>query len=392
MNKDILLDARLYVAYWAQKHNGLTMKQAASVKLDYDADVRTWNWAHRDQIILKTVVKINPLKYASIDLAIEEVIPAQATAKRRSFGELYTCTSENLEPLAAFVYGITGEYDVNTLYVLANWIWAIKRNSMDLSVIHHVVPIIIGKQGAGKSVAVRKLIEPYKDVSLSLKVPQAVDERSYPLFERNLVGFFDEMAGVDRVDIAVFKGNVTDDTLSYRPMRTNEQVVLANRCSFIGTSNHEIYELVKDTTGLRRFWPIVAQEKIDREIINNIDYVALVRGIDENLERGYFEKVQDSVVKVQSSKAMKDEVALFLETYSAIGSGDTVEVDGNILFQEYRQYCMNIGHKFSVSAQTFYKKLQNIFPHEYRRNDKRIWRWYFKISRDNAFESFRSIQ
>lgn len=379
---DIFRNPRLYVDYWAEKRKVYSTDLPTFI-LDYHEEVAKFNIGNQS-------VDKKPIKYITrnlLEAAFEEYLATIPNKLRNGLKSAITCDVENLKPLESWVRAVTGKLESDDLNVMAHWLWLVKRNVYGFDVVHHIMPIITSpKQGGGKSTAVRKLVTPVEELMLELKVPQVVDERSFTLFTNYLVGFFDEMAGADKVEISDFKRNVTSSTLTYRPMRTNTQVKIPNICSFIGASNSQIYEIIKDTTGVRRFFAINALDKLDHVAINTIDYIQLWKGINERRERGYFEEVQIEVSAKQEEMQMKDEVLLFLEDYSIMPEGkDTVVVNGKQLYDEYVLHTKNAGIRFQVTAQTFWKKLRDTGLQATRKKDKsKVMRWFFAINPNGA--------
>lgn len=381
--REVLSDARLYIVYWATKNKDINTNSLNAVQLDYVSDVRQYNLSNEDQKPIKGIMKY------LLECAVFEYLQQQPSKQRKAISEKFKCDKENLEPLRSWIKAVTGKVEDDDLYIMAHWLWLVKRNSLELPVVHHIMPIITSsKQGGGKSTAVQNLIAPYEQLILELKVPQVVDERSFTMFSECLIGFFDEMAGADKVEISDFKRNVTSSTIAYRPMRTNSIVKLRNLCSFIGASNNQVYEIIKDTTGIRRFFPIQALDLLDHALINTIDYNQLWKGIDETLSRGYFEKVKETVAQKQEDMSMKDEVFLFLEDHNILPNSETTStINGKELYNAYIVHTKNCGIRFPVAAQTFYKKLRDMGIQGAKKLDENRNRaWFFAINAEHGLK------
>lgn len=380
---EILRDARRYVSRWFEDNKNADVNSLSKLHLDHDSDVRQYNYANRDN---KKVLRC--LSKLLLECAFDLVLREQPKLKRIALANSILCNKEDLSSLKTWVKATTGSVNDDDLYVMAHWMWLVKRNALELPIVYHIMPIITSaKQGGGKSTSIQRLIQPLEELSLELKMPQVVDERSFTMFSEHLIGFFDEMAGADKVEISDFKRNVTSSTLTYRPMRTNSTAKIKNLCSFIGASNNSVFENIKDTTGLRRFFQINALDALDHAAINGIDYLALWKGIDEKLDRGYYERVKDQVVKKQEDLQMKDEVALFLEDFNVLPTvdGTIVEVNGKSLYNDYRKHAMNSGLKVIHQAQVFYKKVREMGIHGTKRRDKtKSIAWFFLVNKDSA--------
>lgn len=386
--KVILLDPELYTSYWFEKE-GSNPRSFSHMILAYSKEIRALNAFLQKNAIRPLNDKILQHAY---DVKLEQ-IPLE---RRLATKDAFKCSLEALEPLKTWIRAVTGKCQDDDLYVVAHWIWMVKKRLNEQDIVHHIMPIVLSpKQGGGKSTAVRKLYQPLELLTIELKVKQAVDERAYTLFNNYLIGFFDEMAGADKIDVNDLKSTLSSETLSYRPMRTNTQAKIRNLCSFIGTSNNQIPDIIKDTTGIRRFFPLFAQENLDHAAINTLDYVALWKGVDERLERGYFEKVKIEVNAKQADMQVKDELQVFLEERSLIAGpkDEKVLVNGKKLFREYQQYTINSGIRFPLAAQTFYRKLKDLgITAEYKRDETRAMTWFFELNKEAVFLNHGSVQ
>lgn len=181
-----------------------------------------------------------------------------------------------------WIESITGSNDNLNIKVMEHWIWQIKRKLGGLDVEHHIMPILYGKSGAGKSVAVRNLIGPLYESAIATDMSIFMDQFSKRQFSRNYIMFFDELDGAEGIDVNKLKQVITAPTLEYRVMKSEAFFSSKQNCTFIGCTNIPVRERIKDTTSARRFWQIETQDKIDWNIINNLDYLALWKSINED--------------------------------------------------------------------------------------------------------------
>jgi hypothetical protein len=72
------------------------------------------------------------------------------------------------------------------------FMWQIKRKVLGLPVTNHLMPVILGPQGKGKSTFVSKLVEPLKELTLEVDFKMIEDERNVEMWSSYIL-FLDEM-------------------------------------------------------------------------------------------------------------------------------------------------------------------------------------------------------
>ncbi|MFM8313665.1 MAG: VapE domain-containing protein, partial [Deltaproteobacteria bacterium] len=163
-----------------------------------------------------------------------------------------------------FVSLLCGEVNPNhelDVAVLKHFIWQVKRKLNDLPVDHHMMPVVVGPQGIGKSVVILKLLEPIKDlVGNPPDLATLGDAKNSSFLFRHYVLFFDEMARAQRADINKLKNLISSATIEYRPLYSNSIDKRKNTATFIGASNNGVADNINDPTGMRRFWEINARK------------------------------------------------------------------------------------------------------------------------------------
>jgi Virulence-associated protein E len=163
--------------------------------------------------------------------------------------------------------------------VLKKFIWQTKRKMAGLPVTDHLMPVILGPQGVGKSTFVNKFIGPLKELSLEVNFEMIEDERNIDIWN-NYILFLDEMGYASKANVDTIKHVITATHLSRRPMRTNSSVSVAQNATFIGCSNKTLGQLIKDPTGIRRFVGIQFSANPSRKIMNETDYALLWQSVD----------------------------------------------------------------------------------------------------------------
>ena len=165
---------------------------------------------------------------------------------------------------------------------ILKFVHQVKRKMAALPISGHLMVILLGEQGGGKSTLGRKMFEIIKEATNDASVADLTDARSIDLFNAFVI-FLDEMAKAHKADIETLKNVITAPSLKRRPLYTNAVVNVTQKATFLGTSNvSELQELVKDETGTRRFLCLHCKPKLVWDVVNGIDWRTIWRSVDEN--------------------------------------------------------------------------------------------------------------
>lgn len=166
--------------------------------------------------------------------------------------------------------------------VLRHWIWSVRRKIARLPVEKHVMPILTGKTGSGKTEALRKFIGALLPsfCSSNFSLEELEDGRGIAGCARRHIQFFDEMDGARKVQIETLKRWITALTCTYRPMNSNAMADVIQAGMAIGAANDPLVEILHDDTGMRRFYEIEVKDKLDWDAINRFDFKAYWGGVD----------------------------------------------------------------------------------------------------------------
>ncbi len=280
--------------------------------------------------------------------ALSEMLEIRGVEYKQKISQSLRCTTgENLAPLRAWTKAVTGNDSPVELAVMAHWLWLTKRKMLDMPVGNHIVPVLVGPQGGGKTVAISKLLEPIKAYQLNMKVNQLGDERYYISLSKNMVVFFDELAGATKVDAEVWKQQISADTNDVRLLNTQSVVKVRQACSFIAASNRNLIEQLADSTGARRFYQLNAMVKLDWATLNEIDYMALWTGVDESLSQGYIGTQLEAIRAAQQELVVTDDVDEFMIAHNlkSPAPGTEVLISTNKVYIWYQSWCNQFGHK-----------------------------------------------
>lgn len=162
--------------------------------------------------------------------------------------------------------------------VLRKFVHQTKLKLASRTVGHHLMPVLTGVQGCGKTSFIESFVSPVSELSRDADFRMLADDRNIALW-RSYVLVIDEMAYAERSDIEVVKHVITARALDRRPMRTNDVVTIKQRATLIGASNKSLSELVRDETGLRRFVSLPYRSDADWSYLNAVDWLAAWRSV-----------------------------------------------------------------------------------------------------------------
>lgn len=356
MKTATLKDPREYVTYWL-KANSIVINERGelidelrrhnaaifdTMWLDYQQQVRAHNTIEKTKAPnLRDLV--NSVQEKDLLKALNELISlAQADYRRKSIEEL-AFTGDDQSELLKFVEAVTGNTNPAEVSAFAHWIWQIKRKMKGQDVINHLFIAIYGVQGGGKTVALNKLITPIKNYRLNLKMNQIVDDRYFFSMADNFVVIFDEMQGASRTDVDGLKNQITADWNDARRLGSNNVFKVRQSCSFAGTTNRPLNEMIFDSQ-MRRFWQCNALDKLNWELLNSIDFKKLWKGINESREEGYFTEQAEAIRDIQEELATKEDIDVFMAEFLITKpNGISKELSSKTLYNIYRSWCNEQG-------------------------------------------------
>lgn len=184
--------------------------------------------------------------------------------------------------IAEWVEAATGERRDLDVVVMRHWIWQVKRKLYALPVDHHLLVALFGASGAGKSVAVHRLITPLNEVTSFRDFRIFGDQFARRAFNRSYIMFFDELGRAEDADVNSLKDVISASTIDWRGIGSEVTHSAAQNSTFLGCTNLPVRERIRDSTSARRFWQLTCAPLLNWEKINSLDYMALWRSVDEN--------------------------------------------------------------------------------------------------------------
>lgn len=266
----------------------------------------------------------------------------------------------NSDLVTTWVTAVCGKSSKLDVAVMKHFIWQVKRKLSCLSVDHHMMPVVFGKSGAGKSVAVSQLIGPLRSVVLQTDMGIFEDPFSRRAFSRNYAVFFDELHGADSTDVNAMKQIITAPVIEWRAMRSERVMSAPQNSTFIGCSNDPVRDRIKDPTSSRRFWQITCADKVDWEVINAIDYVALWRSVDETAPSPILECLEE-IRRVQETEIRaKDIVEQWVDEVCEVVTFDESSITTSELYDSFRDFCLWQNQKSFPQFQKFARDIKRI--------------------------------
>lgn len=243
--------------------------------------------------------------------------------------------------------------------MMKHWAWQVKRKMMGRDVVYHIWVNFYGAAGIGKTTFIKKLCAPMEDVTSTTTISKIFDDtREIKRLTENLVLIFDELAlnveseesgKLNADQKAILKSIITGEYLDARVYGTQNQAKRKITFSCVSSANNHLYDIIYDETTMRRFFEFhcTAEKPKDFASINRtLDHADFFwKGIDEDLDRGYFNpdcECWEAVAKIQAGYyPTKSSVYEWItETNARPG-----RIRADQTYKAYRQYCQNCGFK-----------------------------------------------
>tara|TARA_Y100001970_G_scaffold214397_1_gene262181 strand:+ start:1147 stop:2304 length:1158 start_codon:yes stop_codon:yes gene_type:complete len=198
---------------------------------------------------------------------------------------IYAAMQSRRDPVKEYLQGLTWDKIPRIHNLLTGYMGASARNkalrqaqssSIMLSAVGRVLspgtkvdtmPVLVGRQGLGKSSAIRALVpnaDWFSDTPIDLRSKDA-----YISLDGKWIIEVAEMQSMISQSHASQKAFLTSQSDTYRRPYAKTAISHKRRSIFIGTSNDL---QLTDSTGSRRFWPIVMKDKPDlKKLVDDRD-------------------------------------------------------------------------------------------------------------------------
>ena len=234
---------------------------------------------------------------------------------------------------------------------------------------HHLMPVLTGRQGSGKTYFLNRLFGPLAELARSADFRAISDDRQIDIW-RSYIIFIDEMGYAERSDVDAVKNVITADTLDRRPMRTNDSQTVRQCATLIGASNKKLAELIRDETGNRRFVGIEYSPPADRDFIASLDWVAAWQSI-KHTDADPMDEHRDMLKIVQEQDRHYGPVEGWLRALAS-GSSDLGRITSDDKIRTQDLYQVYLSHRRTVTADhdptqrtldAFSKELARVIAH-----------------------------
>jgi len=278
----------------------------------------------------------------------------------RSLAELIAYSPAKSCPVEDWITAVCGQPSILDKVAMRHFIWQVKRKLAGLSVDHHLCPVLWGRSGIGKSVAVSRLIEPLRSIALQTDMSIFEDQFSRRAFARNYLIFFDELQGSDKADLNAMKQIITAPVIEWRAMRSERVMSAPQNSTFIGCSNEPVRDRIRDSTSSRRFWQINCADQVDWEAINGIDYLSLWRSVDENGPAPILSRLSEIRAVQEAEIRVKDIVEQWVEEMCEVVSFDESSLTTSELYDSFREFCLWQNQKSFPQLQKFARDVKRV--------------------------------
>jgi hypothetical protein len=257
-----------------------------------------------------------------VDMILSAMVMRQREARRAEILATVTgrpSTERGVAMLARWLRAMTGRDDAADLGVMRHFMWQVKRLNTEKTVAWDMMPVFSGPQGTGKSTGIRQLCSPFQELFLSIKAAHLTDDRSFEALSDYAIGFWGEMAGGNKAEIAALKHTITAPDVNYRELGGHNHNLLSRRMAFIADANEDVADIIADTTGARRYYQIDVPCVVNYAELEQIDPLICWEAISEDDPVPMAGAVHEEVRRRQLDLVHQDTFDAWMETEWASG-------------------------------------------------------------------------
>jgi len=256
-----------------------------------------------------------------------------------------------------------------------HWGWICKRRMQGRPVVWHIWINLYGATGIGKTTLIKKLCSPMIDYVSVTNISTLFDStREIAKLSAYYVLVFDELAvntegepgsGLTEDNHAVLKSILSGDTIDVRVYGTQKQSKQKITFVPVSSANNHLYDIIFDPTSMRRFFEFHCKAEKPESFDEINKYLAhsdvFWRGIDENLDRGYWnpsDEIGEEIFKIQSEYyPTRTTTSMWIDACK-VKAGTT---SGTTSYKAYTAWCRETGNR-SKTMQNFVRDISHMIP------------------------------
>ena len=197
----------------------------------------------KDLIISTLYSSDNEREYNPFEDYFSQLTPIKPTKEYNPVRDLFDCMTLNED---------YEQYRETYIEFITLWLGMKVRCALDEDYANEIMPILVGKQGAGKNYFIHSLIPKSLKRYFGMNLPKSKDGNI--IMTNKMLVFDDELVSLKGNPIEILKGRLSAPFYTERLLFQTYDTQLPRRASIIGTTN--TLEPLKDKTGNRRFIPI----------------------------------------------------------------------------------------------------------------------------------------
>lgn len=259
------------------------------------------------------------------------------------------------------------QFSDDDILIFKSWVWNVKRTINKLEKEQVPMPLLFAvEQRFGKSTFNQKLYEPIAELALRRDVSSIKDTFGNGLWRKLLVVDFDEISSINASMIAKFKEWCYADKIAMRNPNTSTILQFEKVTNAIASSNVDVGDILKDSTGSRRIWQVNLKKPLF-DALEHVDFEKLWRCVDENAECPlYVDNHIERITQIQyETQRCRSSVEIWLDEFRE--TNVTEEHKAIDLFRLYDSW-RKVHKEKSLSNTEFGKKIVQLGIERRRKN------------------------
>ncbi|WP_188064125.1 VapE domain-containing protein [Sphingobium sp. KCTC 72723] len=257
--------------------------------------------------------------------------------------------------------------------VIKKFMWQVKRKARGMTVTNHLMPVLSGAQGKGKTHFVQTMTKPLEHFKREVDFNIITDGKTADIWS-SLILFIDEMGFFKKQDVDVVKNVLTADVRSIRTMRQNSSAPIRNHSTFIGCTNKSLGQLIRDETGGRRFAELVWRNDPDWDALNAVDWPLLWQSVDETAKDPLIAAgMMETLVEQQEENRNQSPVEVWALEFGHTIKNWTLAKDMHLGFREWEKDAFS---RYDTNQTSFGRQLSDLvtsvadFPFEKKKTKR----------------------